>query len=438
MAPTTSDQISAQWIEPGDIFSVLLIVGGDVVQLALAALTGNYLTPVAFSFGWVACAISAVVAALGENRLVRCPPEVSLKVINLRSGYDRPNQSWLLGRLVKTYDFWMPPEVKARLRDTCVLPSDEEQGCAVASVSSSSSSSSAGNSVLDPCVAPIGLCVAVYKWVDGVEPGVPARDWAWWSGFVASALQLGCSVVPWGRHGNWAIFVATAVGTVLAYISASLPQWRREKWHARRARKDVALTLGNGSQHVIVILGSDNGLDLEALASGKTPNTRATRVFTSIMVVLWLALLITCTGIKTDTWYLLAVGGLGMIHNLVVAGIPRHPAALGLPIELVKVTTGAGSPGGQRESLGIFARKKVMWTLMELEGQHKGYGEVLKDEFFPGKLRHWEEQWWSSKDPVRRRQLLEKAQKEDLDKSSCKQRHGRHPSVFPPTRTDMG
>lgn len=418
MAPTTSDQISAQWIEPGDIFSVLLIVGGDVVQLALATLTGNHLTPVAFSFGWVAYAISAVVAALGENRLVRCPPEVSLKVINLKSGYDRPNQSWLLSRLVKTYDFWMPPEVKASLRCSCVLSSDEEQGRAVASVSSSLSSSTAGNFVLDPCVAPIGLCVAVYKWVDGVEPGVPARDWVWWSGFLASTLQLGVSIIPWRQHGNWAVFITTAVGTVLAYISASLPQWRREKWHARRARKDVALTLGNGSQHVIVILGSDNGLDLESLASGKTPDTRTTRAFTSIMVVLWLALLITCTGIKTDTWYLLAVGGLGMMHNLVVAGMPRHPAALGLPIELVKTTLDSGSTGGQRESLGIFAKKKVMWTLMELEEKHNGFGEVLKDEFFPGKLRNWEEEWWSSKDPARRRQLLEKAQKDHLNKSS--------------------
>ncbi|RSL81576.1 hypothetical protein CEP52_017167 [Fusarium oligoseptatum] len=437
MAPTTSDQISAQWIEPGDIFSVLLIVGGDVVQLALAALTGSPLTPVAFSFGWVAFAISAVVAALGENRLVRCPPEVSLKVINLRSGYDRSNQSWLLGRLVKTYDFWMPPAVKARLRSSCVLPSDEEQGCAVASASSSSSSSSAGNSVLDPCAAPIALCVAVYKWVDGVEPGVPARDWVWWSGFLVSALQLGVSTIPWGRHGNWAIFIATAGGTVLAYISASLPQWRREKWHARRARKDVALTLGNGSQHVIVILGADNGLDLEALASGRTPNMRTTPAFTSIMVVLWLALLITCAGIKTDTWYLLAVGGLGMMHNLVVAGMPRHPAALGLPIELAKATTDAGSPAGQRESPEIFARKKVMWTLMELEEKYKGYGEAIKHEFFPGKLRHWEEEWWSSKDPAQRRQLLRKAQKEDLDKSSCKTRHEGPSKRVSPTRTGM-
>jgi hypothetical protein len=46
-----SDTLRSQWIAPGDVYSVLLIVGGDVVARALAQLAGSGLTPVAFSFG---------------------------------------------------------------------------------------------------------------------------------------------------------------------------------------------------------------------------------------------------------------------------------------------------------------------------------------------------------------------------------------------------
>ena len=46
-----SRDFSAQWKNPGDVFSVLLILGGDVVARALAQLSGSKITPVAFSFG---------------------------------------------------------------------------------------------------------------------------------------------------------------------------------------------------------------------------------------------------------------------------------------------------------------------------------------------------------------------------------------------------
>ncbi|EQL01472.1 hypothetical protein G6O67_007696 [Ophiocordyceps sinensis] len=393
MGSEASAEFKAQWGQPGDVFTVLLIVGGDVIQLSLAAATGRLLTPVAFSFGWVAYAVSAVVSAIGDNRLVRCAPEVSLKVINLQTGYHRANQSWLLGRLFKTYPFWMPLEVTARLASG---PGDEETG-----------NGASGPVPVDRGAAP-GLCVAVYRWAEGVAPGRPGRDWVWWSGFLVSALQLGIAAVPWGRHGNWAVFLSTAGGTLLALASASLPQWHREKWHARRRRKDVALTLGNGSRHVVIVLGADQGLDLEDLAAGRAPDLVSTRVFTSVLAVLWLVLLITCTSIRTNTWYLLAVGVLGMLHNLIIAGAPRSPASLGLPIQLASTTEGAESDQGPGVA-EIYTERKVMWTLMKLEDRYKGFGRALVSEFFPGELRKWEQDWWNSSDVEERRRLLRQA-----------------------------
>lgn len=46
-----SGQFRDQWENPSDVFSVLLILGGDVVSRALAQLAGSRVTPVAFSFG---------------------------------------------------------------------------------------------------------------------------------------------------------------------------------------------------------------------------------------------------------------------------------------------------------------------------------------------------------------------------------------------------
>ena len=50
-AAVPSSEFLDQWTHPGGVFSVLLILGGDVVGRALAQLAGPRLTPVSFSFG---------------------------------------------------------------------------------------------------------------------------------------------------------------------------------------------------------------------------------------------------------------------------------------------------------------------------------------------------------------------------------------------------
>jgi len=46
-----ANELRTQWIHPSDVFSVLLLLGGDVISRALAQLAGGSVTPVAFSFG---------------------------------------------------------------------------------------------------------------------------------------------------------------------------------------------------------------------------------------------------------------------------------------------------------------------------------------------------------------------------------------------------
>jgi hypothetical protein len=52
--PATSKKFRVQWIHPGNVFSVLLILGGgDIIIRALAQLASSRLTPVTFSFSIV-------------------------------------------------------------------------------------------------------------------------------------------------------------------------------------------------------------------------------------------------------------------------------------------------------------------------------------------------------------------------------------------------
>jgi len=102
-AESTSDQLSAQWSSPSDALSLLLLIGGDIVQKALAKTAGGPLTPICFSFGWVSYAFTSFFAVLGDGRLLP-PPDYPVKVSNLKSGYVRENQNFVIGRILRDHE----------------------------------------------------------------------------------------------------------------------------------------------------------------------------------------------------------------------------------------------------------------------------------------------------------------------------------------------
>ena len=67
---TAADYFAIQWQNPGDILSVLLLLGPEIVQGAVAQLSGRALTPVAFSFGWVAYSARTLLNAFGGMALI--------------------------------------------------------------------------------------------------------------------------------------------------------------------------------------------------------------------------------------------------------------------------------------------------------------------------------------------------------------------------------
>ncbi|KAI0919625.1 hypothetical protein AcV5_001639 [Taiwanofungus camphoratus] len=335
--------VKRQWQNPNDILTLLMIIGGDIVQRALAQLAGSSsfpVAPVAFSFGWVAYSFSAVLSAIGDGRLMP-PAELSATLINVKSGTSRDIQSWILSRLIRDFE---PPEESDR-----------------------------------------GLAVVFFRTSANKIAGISDRDWVYYSGITVIIAQLGIAAIPGGLNGNWMILILTFGGTMLALLGTALPQWGKEKWAARRLkggqREVVCLTRGNGSPCVLVIRSEGCGIKLEDLAVAREVRSRMTVFATLALVVLWLVHLLTAESLSTDAWYSLAVGALGMAQNAVAAGVRRSPGALGFHLE---------------DKIVVYD-KKVFKALVRAEDLEPHVGLELLPVFFPGGLRADEELWRQEK-----------------------------------------
>ncbi|OTB08093.1 hypothetical protein M426DRAFT_317197 [Hypoxylon sp. CI-4A] len=355
--------LQAQWSQPSDILSVLLLLGPDIVQRAVAQLAGRAVTPVAFSFGWVAYAASSLLKSFGDGRLMPDTDMGNANVIGAVSGHSRSTKSWVLGRLLRDED----DRVDEEMRD--------EQSHIPPTVPGEAPPTNRQV----PTQAPEweALRVTVYE-VDENPPaphGVPTLDWVWFSGIAVIITQLGISVAPWVVDGDWAVFLITAAGNALALIGGSLPQWRQEKWSCpRKGGATVTITQGNGSRHAVVILGKKGkGLDLEILALGTRTSrpTFFTRLALAVLAFLWIILLVTVSGLEENTWYLMGIGLLGSIQNLYAAGASRSLNALGIHVKPHEPIRGP----------------RVASVLEEVEKKYPMVGTSLVPVFFPGTLR---------------------------------------------------
>lgn len=288
-------------------------------------------------------------------------------IINGKNGYTRDNGSFVLGRVMRDLEYWADPEVLAKKEEVIDAAWKFE-------------SSRAGKDEHVPRPRQAGLIVAFYMPSTTREAGIAGMDRAWWSGVVACVIQLGIAAIPCGLYGDWSVLLITAAATLLCLATGMLKQWRTEKWACRRMGKRDArpfiLTRGNGAQYAIAILSNEqSGLNLEDLATGfanlDPPSiTLFSRFAMLALGVLWVALLITSSAITRSAWFLIAVGGLGMLQNIYVAGWHRKPEALGLPLEYK----------------GVVGYPKVIDTLHDVERKYEKLGNSMVPTFFPGDL----------------------------------------------------
>ena len=149
--------------------------------------------------------------------------------------------------------------------------------------------------------------------------------------------QIGIAIVPWVMNDNWGIMLITLAGTTLAVATSCLPQWKDEKWAGglRPLQKDnvMCLTRGNGHKHIMIFLGMVGSPDLEKLATAKTSPRIETPYLTLLFAFLWIGLLFCVAGVEEQTWYLVGIGGLGMLQNVYAAGATRKLDTAGFAVQ---------------------------------------------------------------------------------------------------------
>lgn len=302
-------------------------------------------------------------------------------VINGKNGYVRGNNSWVLGRMMRDYEYWMGRAVQEKTESLIQARWKFDQQREEREAPGS------GSQVPRPSQA--GLVVSFWQPSTKIPHGEPGHDLLHWSGLIVTVLQLGIAAIPLGLSGDWGILMITAAAIILCYTTGALTQWKVEKWACRRLnmreKKNFILTRGNGSQHAIAIISGGHGLDLEDLATGFAKIDSPTiTVFAQLATIglgiMWVALLITASALQENSWYLIAVGGIGMLQNIFVAGWKRTPSAYGVPLEFIDVV----------------GEVKVMQTLMEVERRYEKLGKSLLGTFFPGDLRENEVKEWEA------------------------------------------
>lgn len=390
-------QFKQQFINPKGVMALLLLVGADTVQKAIAQMTGGrheIFTPVVFSFGWVAYAVMSATNALGDGRFLPKPDYPGTVVVVGTTGNDddmkprpelglgdrRENQSWVLGRLMRDL------ELKV------------------------------ARSNPKPCLES-GLIVTFWKLDPGKHSSLKhKKDFLWYSFIGAIPLQLGITAIPWILHNDWDIFFITAVGNLLALLTAALPSMRKEGADIdHHTRHTFALTGGNGHKHVFIIQpdsfvqnkSGDNTTNasklprLDHMATSSRPASKWTRIFSVILAAFWMLLLIAVSGIEQNTWYLVGAGMIGMILNSMLSSWPREPDAHGLPLKPYarKLPGGVEPNDDEPTNFGIGFKKpsgkrpKVRKVLLKLERSFPGFGHALRPLFFNGLESDVDREW---------------------------------------------
>lgn len=216
-------------------------------------------------------------------------------IIDSINGHSRITRNWVLGRLWRDFNDSIDDEMKQERPH--IAP---EQG---------NQQEKAGKRKEQKPFE--GLRITLYEVEESsiqnpIVHGVPSLDRVWFMGIIVIVIQLGIAAIPWCVYGQWDTFLVTAAGNLFAVGTASLPQWRSEKWACpKTGGQTVAITEGNGSRSVMVVLGKRGvGLDLEIMARGTrtAPAFLSTRIWNCVLALLWAVLLITVSGMNQNTW----------------------------------------------------------------------------------------------------------------------------------------
>ncbi|KID86050.1 hypothetical protein MGU_06742 [Metarhizium guizhouense ARSEF 977] len=369
----TTEWLQKQFTNPQGIASILLLIGGDIIQKAIAQLACNappsvpYFTPVIFSYGWVSYAFISVANAFGSADYFP-KPDYPATVVTVASGDRRENQSWIIGRLLRDLEREIDPT--GDITNRAAKGGERPHALHIAAF------------VIDPKIG------ATFE---------HKRDRVWWSFVYFLILQLFvavCPLIPYptrkSSNPNFYILIITVIGNLLAVLTGAVHTSKIQKFGNGRCDSKTPYIITRGNGHNIAIVVLPNSFDNEemehgqavpkaasrlpyfdrlAAASYRPSNTRA--VLTMILAFAWVALLLMIGGSTEDSWFLLLVGAIGMAHNVYVASAARTSEAHGIPLKRLR---------GHWEFWGT----NVIGTLLRLEKTIPGAGYMLRPLFFTG------------------------------------------------------
>lgn len=214
-------------------------------------------------------------------------PEGSALVINCANSVQRSNQSWVLDRLLQDHEI--------------AHPADR---------------------------AIVSMRIDVFE-LAPLEVSKP--DLVWWIGWATILAQTALTVAPWVLYGDWGTMLVVICGSLLALVQSSLPQWKEGKWSGANLKSDslIVLTRRNGHKHVMILIGSKGCPDLQVYATATVDGHSQTASLCLVLATLWLCLLLSVSGLQSDAWFLVGIGGLGMLQNVYAAGTTKHKSATG-------------------------------------------------------------------------------------------------------------
>ncbi|KAK8041485.1 hypothetical protein PG994_014492 [Apiospora phragmitis] len=362
-SPTVQEELAAQWYNPTDIASILLIIGGDVVQKAFAQGTGKPYVPV---------------------------------VVNLDTGYARESKSFVVDRLLRDLE----------AREARRLASEDRDYSLKITVFEATGTRNGPTRFSWTYLHLVGALITLAQLGIAAIPLALKGDW---SVFLITAVETAfvqwCGCLPeWTSEklpsrqksdalyalssGNCAreIMIIIGCGKCLDLESLAAPHpsrasrpWEKFSWLSRSRPDDP---------EEIDLEGKPRKPDLKKRRPGLQPQREAivwnvwpfggvplgfalTRMTHAVLSVLWLSLLVNVAALREfrDSWCFLAVGGLRMFQNAWLAAKELGPAMRNLPLK----------------KKGQFVAPKVMDGLMDFHTIYSR-GLPLLEEFFPGPL----------------------------------------------------
>ncbi|KAL7619824.1 hypothetical protein AAE478_010369 [Parahypoxylon ruwenzoriense] len=265
---TVMDELRSQWANPGDILSLLLLIYGDIVQKAIAQLIGyriHICRDRNLGLSIAPVAFSFGWAAYGFSNLLSAVGDM-----NLMPTSDCPSLLVNCSNgFVRENQSWVLGRLLRdhEIRFNVDARSKDEGGRA--------------ESIRIDTLNPLPV-------------SRPTCDFVWRLGWV----------------------------TLLA-------QWTQEKWSGLQLKCDkvTCLTRDNEHLHIMVFIGARGSWDLECLATRASVPRPDTGCISLLLAILWTCLLISISGLTEHTWFLVGIGGIGMLQNIFAAGTPRKPGA---------------------------------------------------------------------------------------------------------------